>query len=381
MNKDSPKKRNGFLNVTQKMVAERAEVSQATVSHILNGNGENYNEETRRSVELAAKELGYRPNRAAQVMRSGRSNLIVHLNFGGYSELASLTSYHIGQAAHEAGFDYQPIDSFWWAGEGVKIIDRIFSFHPEGVIVSGAVQTEIDFAPLLEAKIPVSGIGIHIPGAPLIRVDVRDTLEKLTEHCLHLGRHPVLLLKGSREKMHWSTHDRREGYLNALQKAGFDTVQEWTVENTVPLWDGKFPAILWESRKPNLFHPFEAGERAGEWLLDIGHVPDAMLCSNDFYAIGIMNVLSNAGIRIPETVALSGYDNLSYSMQKTIALTTVKQPIRAVCVEAIKLLLDQINTAPSKRKCLNVKKYLKPSIQWRNTLPKIPIPENVCNPV
>lgn len=349
------------------MVAARAAVSQVTVSHILGGRAENYNEETQRQVTRIAAELGYRPNRAAQIMRVGRSNTIVHLNFSGYSEMASRKSFLMGRLVHEAGYEYQSIDSYWWPEEGAKVIQRILSFQPVGLIVSGSLQTEIDFAPVLSAKVPIVGVDTRIPGSPHVRHDVRRAVFEMASQCLKTGRRPVQILQG-RRPLHWTTRSRRDGYLDAIREAGLGRVHECTVGRSS--WNGEFPAILWNICKPNSFAPFEAGEGVAEWLIGRGVLPDVLLCANDFYAIGVQGVLMDHGIRTPRDVALAGFDNLSYASRRSVSLTTVAYPAEAICAEAVGLLDAQIRGKRRNGKTSEAEVVLPCAIQWRESLPQ-----------
>lgn len=372
--------KSGIAAVTQKMVSRRAGVSQVTVSHVLGGKGSNYSERTRERVRQAVEALGYRPNRAAQMMRRGRSNTVVHLNCGGYSELAGRKTYHMGRLVHEAGFDYQVIDSYWWPEEGSKIIDRIFAFRPEGVIVSGSLQTEIDFRVLSAAGVPIVFMDIEARGYPVIRHDVRAAFAELTRECLAQDRCPALLLKATSASIsqegtwHWTMAWRRAGYLKALEQAGIpsEDVREIEVGAAFPSDLRQRPAIFWDvhtSLPAVPTAPFEAGERAVRWLIASDGLPEALICSNDFYALGALAELSAAGISVPEKIAVTGFDNLSYAAHRAVSLTTIEHPVEVMCGEALVLLRQQMSA--SARKKLMPDRVFPCRIHWRKTLSKI----------
>lgn len=338
---------------TQTMVAERAGVSQEAVSHILGGKRANlFSEQTQEKVRKAAKLLGYQPNRAAQIMRRGRTNLVVHLNCGGYTELAGQRSYYIGRYVHEAGFDFQVIDSYWWPDESHKVVAQILSLHPEGVIVSGAAQMPLDFSPLQKAGIPVVGIGIRLLDDPgvrhdWVRHDVRGAIAELTRHCLAQGRRPVALLAQSSDA--WHRRERRLGFLDALEEVGLENTMEIDVEQDAFPRRAKSPAILHYSLKATMFDPFAPGVHMARQLLEADFVPDALVCSNDHYALGVMAVLLRAGIKVPGEVFLTGYDNISSSAYSAVTLTTAEQPIEQMCGAAIDLLKKRIGRPASSR--------------------------------
>lgn len=330
--------------VTQKDVAQAVGMSQATVALVVGDANsplrKRLRKETVRRIEAKVKELGYQPNQAAQAMRRGRSNMILHLSCGGYSELALQESYQIGRFVHEAGFDYQVIDSYYWPGDGEQIVRRVLSAMPEGVILSGSPQTEIDFSPLHEAEVPMVAIKTPEPDIPVVRCDDGGAIAELTRFCLEQRRIPVVLL---RENHSPAMLRRRGGFQKALRAQGIGEVKEWSSEDLLQAGGvGQAPAIIYDSEKIDQFNLFSGGMRVGQRLLAAGWVPEALVCSNDHYAIGVLTVLLKAGIRVPQETLVTGYDNLSFATQGIISLTTVEQPIEAMSAAAVDLLLQRI---------------------------------------
>lgn len=364
---DSPRRAENLRRMpTQAKVAARAGVSQEAVSHILGGKRAHlFSEQTRELVRKAAKSLGYQPNRAAQVMRRGRTNLILHLNCGGYTELAGLRSYHIGRLTHEAGFDYQTVDSFWWPEEGEQIINRILSARPEGVIVSGSFQVKTDFTPVLAAAIPVVGVEAKIPGCLCTYHDARGAFAEITRRCLEQNRNPALLL---REHLTFSPQARRLGFLDALAEVGINKTPEAKLRTAPAGKTPRHPVIWLHELGIQEFEPFESGMDAARLFLEKDCLPDALICTNDHYAIGVMTMLLQAGVRIPDDIAVSGYDNVTYSRQGIVPLTTVEQPIAAMCGEAIDFLTKQIRN-PSRPEKPDMESLHPCRIHWRQSMP------------
>lgn len=332
--------------VTQADIAKALDLSPATVALVVGQSNSPLRhclrKETVQLVLDKARELGYRPNRVAQAMQSGRSNLIVHLNCGGYSELAGQKSYHVGRFAQEAGFDYQVIDSYWWGGEGEEIIDRVLSLQPEGVVISGSPQTAMNFQPLRNAGIPLVG-ACQIPGHSWVRCDARGAVAELTRHCLRQGRIPALILHGSKRNMILPSRERQKGFLEAVQEAGFASVPDWEITSGHPAKSQGFPAVVRGGLQERaLFDPFADGMQVARRLVEEDRVPGALVCTNDFYALGAMTVLLRAGLRIPEDVMVTGFDNLAASRLGLVSLTTVEQPVEAMCKAAVELLKKRI---------------------------------------
>ncbi len=354
---------------SQVEVAKAAGVSQravaAVVGRVANNDTTRVSEETRRHILAVAEKMNYRPNRAAQMMRGGRSNLIIHLNCGGYTELAGLRSYHIGRLTHEAGFDYRVVDSFWWPEEGERVIGSILSARPEGVIVSGSLQMKTDFSPLLAGGIPIVGVEIKIPGCLCVQHDAHGAFAEITRRCLEHHRKPALLM---REALHHSTYQRRLGFLDALAEADITKMPEAKLCKVRAGKTPRYPAIWFHEMGIQEFEPFDSGRDAARLLLEKECLPDALICTNDNYAIGVMTTLLRAGIRIPEDIMVSGYDNITYSRQGIVSLTTVEQPIEAMCGEAIDFLTKQIRN-PSPSKSSDAKSVHACRIHWRQSMP------------
>lgn len=356
--------------VTQADIARALEVSPALVALVVGRSNSplrhSVKKATAEKIRAKAAELGYRPNRAAQMTRSGRSNLIIHLSRGGYSDVASQISYHIGRLAHEAGFDLQTMDAFWWSGDGSEVIEHILAFQPEGVIVSGAAGVESDFEKLHRAGVPLVAPGLELPGLPLVGYDARGAVTRLTRHCLKNGREPVLVLREPSRRF-WQIRARERGYHEALQEAGYDKPPQ--VDMLTQAWNASAPSVILDPGMGNLTHPFEDGMRVGRWLLAGRGLPDALVCSNDHYAIGIMTVLQRAGARIPEDVVITGFDNLDYATQGEVALTSVEQPVEVFCQTSFEMLMEKLGRRAS-RSCSDEKPnpLLYPCrIHWRES--------------
>ncbi|WP_144882278.1 substrate-binding domain-containing protein, partial [Isoptericola variabilis] len=88
----------------------------------------------------------------------------------------------------------------------------------------------------------------------------------------------------------------------------------------------------------------EVGQDVGHWVagLPADRRPDAVFAGNDLHAIGIVNALTRAGVRVPDDVAVVGYDDIPFAAMAAVPLTTVRQPIAQIGAAAARLLLDEI---------------------------------------
>jgi LacI family transcriptional regulator len=355
-------------HVTQTDIAKALGLSPSTVGLVVGNNRsplrKHLNKETVRRIEEKAKELGYQPNRAAQVMRGSRTNLIIFLNMGSRAEWVQRQAYQIGMLAHELGYDFQVIDAYWWVIKGNRITDQIIAMRPEGVVISGTPQAEdMDFLRFRQAKIAVVTLDLKLPEIPRVRHDVESAIFELTSSCIAAGRNRIALIvrKGSQEL--WQVTERRQGFVRALREAGKPLPAEWDV----PSFDSKrFDGgnlILNDVASPTLFSPFEPGYRTAQCL---GTAVDACIFANDPYAFGALSYYLRNKIRVPGQITLSGFDNLSYTTEGSVPITTVEFPTELMCRKAMKLLIAQIDGSP-----LGAEDHVFPcKIIWRQSMRK-----------
>ncbi len=352
---------------TQTDIAKALGLSPSTVGLVVGNNKsplrKHLNKETVRRIEEKAKELGYQPNRAAQAMRGSRTNLIVFLNMGGMAEWINRQAFQVGMLAHELGYDYQVIDAFWWVMKGNRIIDQVIAMRPEGVIISGNPQAEMDFSRLNRARIPLVTLDLELPETPCVRHDVAGAIFDLTTSCISNGRERIALLVRDETPELWQVRERVSGFINALKAAGRTVPQTFDLNDLKPGSLCAPAVILKDSHPSGHFEPFQLGHRAAE---RVGTMVDAFILGNDTYAIGALTYYLRNKIDIPKQVALSGFDNLAYTTEGSVPLTTVAFPVATMCKKAMELLIIQIEGTR-----LDSEGHVFPcEIIWRNSMPK-----------
>jgi len=365
--------------VTQADIAKSLGISPTTVGLVVGSTDSELrarlSKETVRRIEAKALELGYRPNRGAQILRCGRSNLIVLLNFGGYSELASKRAFQVGRLVHEAGYDFQTVDAYWWIGDASRVVDQLQGLHPEGILVTGSLQVPFEsrhIESLVAAGIPVVSIGIEIQGIPWVHYDAKGAIRELTRNMIRLGRKRLALFVGSASdgELTWQTRDRAQGFREILEEEGYPQ-PEWRGDMRCNFTkDATFQSvILCDNRKRSLFDggSEQVLSAAGE-ILKNPLMPDAIICSNDTYAMGVISVCVRRGIAVPQEIAVTGFDNLASGMLSGVIPTTVEQPTEALCEKAMDLLMTRIGKPARAEK--NAEKHAIPcAIHWRESTP------------
>jgi LacI family transcriptional regulator len=300
-------------------IVAKSGVSLVTVSRVLN-NSPTVRESNRQKVMQAIKELGYRPNSAARSLARGKTGLIgltlhtlndtvfdrivqnvnEHLEENGYLLAISVQSPTEKDAEHQDSFLFQE--------------DRV-----DGVIVLSPLNEEQYVTELKRKKIPFVMIDNQNEKIKALTVKV-DNLTggyEATRHLLELGHTRIAHVTGPEHFL--SVRERRRGFEQALGQSGISP-------------------ILITHTDFSIRCGFEA---AKEWIRE-GAVPTAVFAGDDGLALGVIQALQSEGYRIPQDVSVIGYDDQIFADEIHPRLTTIRQPVEEMGIEAVKLLLRVI---------------------------------------
>jgi DNA-binding LacI/PurR family transcriptional regulator len=304
---------------TLKDVGDYVGVSAKTVSNVVNGTGW-VREDLKVRVRSAIKELGYRPNVAARHLRSGRSGMIAvalpDLAQPYFAELASA----LVRAAEERSITVLINQTNGQAEAERRISDGVGVPVTDGLILSALSLTADDLAMRLDTT-PIVLLGEHIGTSPFphVAVDNAAAAHAATTHLLSTGRRRIAAI-GAQSGAATETADLRlDGYHAALDDAG------------VP----RDPALV------QVVDQFvrRDGAAAAEALLDSGVDFDAVFAFNDLLALGAMHTFASRGIRVPEDVAIIGFDDIEEARYSSPSLSTVAPDKDAIAHAALDLLL------------------------------------------
>ncbi len=299
-------------------VARLARVSTATVSRALHEPGK-VSADTATRVHRAVADIGYTLNIAAQTLRQRRSNalLVVVPDIGNtfYGEVLA----GIEAAAHAAGQTILIADSAQDPARETAYLAWLRNGRADGVFLMG--RPEVDWsavAPLPETGLrPVVMISepAGAPGTPLVSIDHQNGAMDITAHLTALGHRRVAHVTGP------DTTGLRSLRLNGWRAA---------------LADAGLPA------DPGLVIPGDftanSGARAAEALLALTPRPTAVFCANDEMAMGLIGALARKGVRVPQDISVAGFDDIQFAACFVPALTTVRQPRRAMGQAAVALM-------------------------------------------
>ncbi|WP_405515205.1 LacI family DNA-binding transcriptional regulator [Streptomyces canus] len=311
------------MGVTIADVAARAGVSKTTVSRVLNSKGE-INESTVLKVRKAISELGYVPSAGAVGLARGTTQMIGMLVPDLAWAWAGIVQAVI-ETLESEGFGLRMLT--WNRGEeslrrlglqvAAKSFDGLLVIEPEGAM---GYITELH-----EAGLPVVLIDDRFqrPGFPYVATTNREGGAQAARHLLEIGRRRPLVVTGP--EVFGCTRERLGGFVDVYAQAGIEVDPRGIV-------CGDFQ--------------FDESRSAVVRALTDGLEFDAVFAHNDPSAAGALTALHEAGLSIPQDVAVVGFDDVEMASYTYPALTTIRQPMREMGEAAARLLLDHVRRSP-----------------------------------
>jgi len=313
---------------TLKDVAEAAGVSRATVSRVINGQA-GVTPETRTRVLRAIDQLNYRPHPLARGLATKRTRII------GVFVPTTVTRLFLDhffppllqgvvQAAAGRGYNVM-LSLFSDEGDRDSYVHSVHNGYMDGAIaVVSALMSDV-LLPRLQAEgFPLVTVG-RWPAvdAPSVDVDNRAGARTATEHLLRIGYRRLGTITGPRDLP--MPQDRCQGFEDVLRSYGIPVDQRLVVE-----------ADLTEL----------GGMVAMQRLLE--EKPEAVFVQSDTMAIGALKAIRAAGLRVPQDIALVGFDDIPLASLVEPPLTTIRQPIQLLGHMAVELLLDVLENPGNK---------------------------------
>ena len=298
-------------------VARIAGVSVATVSRALS-NPEKVSEASIKKVKDAIAKVNYRPNMLARNFRSARSYTIVVM-------VPNISNPFFGNIIRSVELQAQKMGYSVLLGNTQDIQDREREYVKlaETRLAEGIIQLRPfqDEDPILHgASFPYLYLCTTeaTPG-PCVRIDNVAAIQHVVEHLLKLNHRRIGLITGPSDNPH--TVDRFKGYRLGLEQAGIAFDPTLVAEGEYTTW---------------------TGADAANKLCDSDNRPTAIVCMNDEMAIGAIQALHSRGLRVPEDISVTGFDNIDYASYSDPPLTTVGQPTDNMGTLAVDLLMRLI---------------------------------------
>jgi LacI family transcriptional regulator len=300
-------------------VAGAAGVSIKTVSRVLN-HEPNVRAETRRRVNEAIAELGFRPNMAARRLAGARSFLLGLLIHDAAPSYVGGVQFGATKRCRADGYHLM-VELLDAADPAAQVRDLIGDLRLDGLILTPPVCDDEAILGVLEAlETPYVRIapGQDMERAARVKVDDRAAAAELTRHLLSLGHRDIGFVSGPAH--HRAALRRLDGFQDAMAEAGAPVDPLWMVE-------GDFSV--------------RSGMAAGERLLSGERVPSAVFACNDDMALGVMSAAHRRGLRVPEGLSVAGFDGAAAGQSIWPRLTTVRQPLFEIGEAAADLLITR----------------------------------------
>lgn len=316
--------------LTLEDIAQRSGVSRSTVSRVMNGDV-SVKPQTRQRVLDVATSLDFQPNLAARSLAAGRTNIIGLVAPAGVAALFDDPYFPqliqgVSTACNACGYSLM-LSIAEPEYERRTVRQLLHNGLLDGVVVSSTLMDDVIVRALCESSMPFVLVGRH-PTLDVNFVDV-DNFQagrQATLHLLHLGRRRVAAISGPQNVI--PGHDRLAGYRKALQECGLRL-------------------------DPELVGEGDFSEQGGYLVMRrlLPARPDAVFAASDLMAVGALRALREAGLRVPEDVAVVGYDDVPIARQTEPPLTTVRQPTRAMGSMAVETLNEILHDpeAPPRR--------------------------------
>ncbi len=303
-------------------IAELTGVSRSTVSRVIN-NDPNVNESTRERVWAIVRQVNFHPNAAARGLAAGRTRVLGLVIPMGVSALFTDPYFPILIQGVSSACNANDQSVMLWLAEPEyerRTIRQIMhSGLIDGAIVASMLMDDPVVQALAEGDLPFILVGRHPTNTRVSYVDTDnlDGARKMVAHLLRLGRSRVATITGPQNMI--AGADRLAGYSAALHDRGLAVDLELIVE-------GDFT---------------EAGGYSVMQRL-LPRRPDAVFVASDIMAVGALRAIRDAGLRVPEEIALAGFDDMPFAERSEPPLTTVRQPTVRMGSTAVEMLIDLI---------------------------------------
>lgn len=314
-----------MASLTIEQIAELAHISRSTVSRVLN-NHPNVRPAVRERVLNVINEQGYAPRAAARSLASQRTHMISILipRTAGGLFVDPFFGYVIQRIAEAAApLGYFLMLSIVSAEREQGFYERVLRSRPfDGVLMLSSDIDDPILPHLIRDSIPFVHFGSHPFFENMAWVDAehRQGARLAVSHLVKLGHRRIATITGPLE-MH-AAIERRDGYKQGLLEARLPIVPEY-----IATGDWTQPS----------------GYKAMQQLLALPQRPTAVFIASDTMAVGAIRAVTEAGLNVPEDVAIVGFDDLPLvGAYANPPLSTIRQPIDAMSAHAVKLLVDQI---------------------------------------
>ncbi len=317
---------NNRMAITIKDVAKLANVAPSTVSRVI-ANNPRISEKTKRKVREAMEELGYHPNFIARSLANKSSEVlgIVMPKSGDGSFLNpffSTVMKGLSQAAHEDLYGLHITTGISDEGIFNEVEKMVHGGRVDGVILLYSKVDDTVLNYLYKINFPFVVIGkppMHDSSITYVDNDNFQAGKDVADYLLANGHKDIAFIGGSAHLV--VTIERMRGYEEALKEAGIPILKEYAIHEDFML---------------------EGGKEAVKQLMNLEKPPSALIVADDFMALGVLNMLDEMDISVPEDISVVSFNNVLISQLSKPPLSSVDINIEKLGYQAVKLLISKI---------------------------------------
>lgn len=293
------------MSVTIKDIAEKANISYPSVSRALSGKP-GVSEETRGKILKIAREMNYQPNALAKSLVQNKSStiglIIPDILNPYFPEIAK----GVEDEAHLKGLSVFLCNSDWDDAREGKYLDKLLAKRVDGIIIFPISKRNIfEIRRKAGSDLPIIILGGSYSEEDFVSIAIDDVLgaEISVVHLLEQGYGNLVFIGGKPGLS--SVDDRLEGFVSGHKIFGLEVSDKMIVESDLT---------------------FDGGYTSMNTLLDNEFQPGAVLAENDVIAMGVIQAIRMRGLKVPEDIAVVGFDDIPMASMTGIDLTTVRQP-------------------------------------------------------
>ncbi|WP_368389655.1 ribose operon transcriptional repressor RbsR [Pantoea cypripedii] len=316
---------------TMKDVARLAGVSTSTVSHVINNN-RFVSEQVREKVEHAIRTLNYAPSALARSLKINQTRTIGMLLTASSNPFYSEVVRGVENSCYERGYSLILCNTEGDEERMNRSLETLLQKRVDGLLIM-----------CTETHLPSADILNRYPSIPMVMMDwapfegrgdiIQDNAllggELATQHLIDRGYRRIACIAGPQDKT--PARLRLDGFHKAMSSSGLPVLPGYVVDSDFE---------------------FQGGFNAMNQLLTLDPLPEAVFTSNDAMAVGVYHALFQAGLRVPQDIAVMGYDNIELSRYLTPPLSTIHQPKDELGELAIDTLIHRMSDPDASQQTL-----------------------------
>lgn len=317
---------------TIEQVAKVANVSIATVSRVIN-NSALVSEKTREKVQLAIKKLNYEPNYLGRSLRQSETNMVLAMVHGIDNPFFSQIMRGIENVAHAHGVNVLICTTYGDPKREMHYLEMLKRRYVDGAIMLSCCM-DVQELDQLDENYPIVQVIENIPESKAVSVcvDYYQASVQLMEHLIQSGHRNIVFIHTGLQTIISSTEKFR-AYTDTLKKHGLPLLSEQIRYNEFGFDSGK--------------------ELIGKYLMEHPKI-DAVFAASDLVACGVINEIEIRGLRVPQDIAVAGFDNTIYANINKPRITTVDQNSFELGSKAMELLFQKIHRRPLEQRHIQV---------------------------